>query len=489
MYYILLYSQTVPLHSTIGQMKSTLSTKTKTNNTTTVITSLPSPILDQKIDEITAGLPASFGNNLRLLSSQQNISVIIEYIQAMKTETSLSDHYRKNTIEALTRFSKDNNNKLFKDISRDDIIAFLNHFRKTETADPLHRWIGTYNQYRMIILRFFKWFYSPNVEQDKRSNPSIIENIPPQKRKEMSIYKPSDLWTQNDDLLFLKYCPSKREKCYHAISRDLSGRPSEVLKLKIKDIVYKNIGTTQYAEVVVNGKTGTRSIPLINSIPYLKDYLSNEHPMPSNPNAPLICSARDLGRHIKPIRITHLYDNYKKRVFPSLLESPSVVPEDKQQIKELLRKPWNPYVRRHSALTEKSRILREHELRQHAGWTPGSQMHLKYIHYYGNESNESLLEAHGLVDKGVQLDQLRPKQCPHCQEGNKPDSKFCVKCNGVLTYDAYIETIQGRKEDKDRLFNLENQIKSLVSVLGKMEGQQKNEFAKTLFVSGVFKKE
>jgi len=27
----------------------------------------------------------------------------------------------------------------------------------------------------------------------------------------------------------------------------------------------------QYAEVLVNGKTGSRTVPLINSIPYLKE--------------------------------------------------------------------------------------------------------------------------------------------------------------------------------------------------------------------------
>jgi hypothetical protein len=48
-------------------------TKTKTSKTAAVITPLPSSLLDQKIDEITAGLPASFGNNLRLLPNQQNI--------------------------------------------------------------------------------------------------------------------------------------------------------------------------------------------------------------------------------------------------------------------------------------------------------------------------------------------------------------------------------------------------------------------------------
>lgn len=120
--------------------------------------------------------------------------------------------------------------------------------------------------------------------------------------------------------------------------------------------------------------------------------------------------------------------------------------EDKQRIIELLKKPWNPYIRRHSALTEKSKILKESTLRQHSGWSPRSQMHLKYLHYFGNESTESLLEAYGIVTKDKQLsDALKPKQCPNCNEPNKPDSKFCAKCRMVLTYDAYNETLENHR--------------------------------------------
>ena len=64
------------------------------------------------------------------------------------------------------------------------------------------------------------------------------------------------------------------------VSRDTSCRPHEILKLKVKDIVFKTSGNYQYAEVFVNGKTGIRNIPLINSIPYVKDYLDHEHPNP-----------------------------------------------------------------------------------------------------------------------------------------------------------------------------------------------------------------
>jgi hypothetical protein len=405
-----------------------------------------SPLLERKIEEATTGLPAHCAKQLHSIS-EGNSAIIVEYIAAMKSEVNLSDHYRRDVIVTLYRFSRFSNDKLFKHSTRSDVIAFLDSFRNPELVDPSHKWIGTYNIYREHLLRFFKWLQSPDIEPKKRSKPSVVDNIPELKRKEKSIYKPSDLWTQQDDLLFLKYCSSKRERCYHAISRDLSARPHEILKLKIRDLSFKMIGSSQYVEVVVNGKTGTRPVPLINSIPYLKDYLDHEHPQPRNPNAPVICgTGKGLGRHVKPFGMYLIYREYKEHVFPRLLESPDVLPEDKPRIAELLKKPWNPYIRRHSALTEKSAILKEHVLRQHAGWSGSSQMHLKYLHYFGNESNASLLEAYGIVASGQQLDQLRPKQCPNCSEPNKPDSKFCAKCRMVLTYDAYNETLESQKE-------------------------------------------
>ena len=338
------------------------------------------------------------------------------------------------------------------------------------------------------MFRFFKWLYYPDIEPIRRSKPSVIENIAQLKRKEKSIYKPSDLWTQQDDLLFLKYCPTKRERCYHAISRDSSCRPHEILKLKIRDIAFKTTGNYQYAEALVNGKTGSRPIPLIDSIPYLKDYLDYEHPQPSNPNSPLICgTGKGLGRHISPKRVAIIYDEYKKHRFPKLLESPNVLPEDKQKIRELLKKPWNPYIRRHSALTEKARMLKEPILKMHAGWSPKSQMHLKYEHWFGNESNVSLLEAYGIVATGQQIDQLRPKQCPNCSEPNKPDSKFCNKCRMVLTYDAYTETLENQKEKEDDLEVLKQQMQSLISIVGSVGEKGKQKIARKLIEKGMYR--
>ncbi len=455
------------------------------------------PPAERKIENVTRGLKPAFKKIVQSIS-KKNAAIIANYITSMQTEINPSDHYTKNIITFLCKFSQSNSDKPFEEITRQEVLAFLNSFRKTETIDPLHKWIGTYNLYGIYFLRFFKWLYYPDVESNKRPKPPVVDNIPQLKRKEQSIYKPSDLWSQEDDLLFLRYCPSKRMKCYHAMSRDTGCRPHELLKLKIKDVVFQNAGDKQYAEVLVTGKTGSRHIPLIDSLPYIKDYLDHEHPQPTNVNAPLFAGTRkSLGRQISVSRLHMIYDNYKKVLFPNLLRSPvSVSPADKQGIRDLLRKPWNPYIRRHSALTDKSLFLKEHILRQHAGWSPRSQMHLKYLHYFGNESSDSILEAYGIVTKGQKgSTAMRSKQCPNCNEPNKPDSRFCAKCRLVLSYDAYNETLEEQRKKEDKLemmeqrFNaMQSQVQSLMSALSGLKDQnQLNQTARMLYGSGILK--
>jgi len=148
----------------------------------------------------------------------------------------------------------------------------------------------------------------------------------------------------------------------------------------MKSIIFKSTGDAkQYAEVLINGKTGSSHIPLITSIPYIKDWLE-AHPQRGNSNAYLIPKLSDRGqlRKLSPNGLRQNYLNYKTKLFPLLLGE-DISEDDKHHIKELLNKPWNPYIRRHSSLTEKSKYLKENILRQHSGWAQNSQMHLKYF--------------------------------------------------------------------------------------------------------------
>lgn len=147
-----------------------------------------SPTLERKLEGVTAGLGPAFLKVLHTIS-YGNASTIADYILAMKTETNLSDSYRQNNIWILCKFSSFNDNKPFKNITeRDSIITFLDSFRKIEASDPLHKWISTYNLYRILLMRFFKWLYYPNIEAKKRPKPEVVQNIPRLRRKEKSIY-------------------------------------------------------------------------------------------------------------------------------------------------------------------------------------------------------------------------------------------------------------------------------------------------------------
>jgi integrase len=450
-------------------------TKPDANNKAKTKQNMPSNsgwLLDRKIEDATSGLRREFSRDLYSIS-EENALTIVNYILAMRVEINLSDSYRLNIINILCKFSKCQTNKRFDTINRKDILAFLNSLRKPDVSDPLHKWIGTYNLYRIYLLRFYKWLYHADIEPNKRPIPKIIENIPQLKRNEQSIYKPTDLWTSNDDILFLRYCSSKRSKCFHVMSWDTGCRPHELLRLRIKDIVFKSVGSRQYAEILVNGKTGSRHIPLIDSIPYIKDYLDHEHPQPANPNAIFLCgTGKSLGRVLGVASLSRIYNNYKTKIFSKLLGDPNIASEDKQRIRELLKKPWNPYIRRHSALTEKSKILKEHTLRQFAGWTTGSNMPQKYIHYFGNEASESLLEAYGIITKDQNSsDALRPKQCPNCNEPNKPDGKFCAKCRMILSYDAYEDTVNNRQEKEDAITMLSDQVMKLMTEMQELRNK------------------
>ena len=135
--------------------------------------------------------------------------------------------------------------------------------------------------------------------------------------------------------------------------------------------------------MVVNGKTGSRSLTLIQSIPYIKDWL-DDHPSKNNPDSWLFVSlnGHDNGRkRLNEDSLYGVYLNYKKDFFPKLLQDPTISNEDKDKIKALLTKPWNPYVRRHTGATEKSGMLTGSHFLQYGGWTPGSKQPQVYTHY------------------------------------------------------------------------------------------------------------
>ncbi len=100
---------------------------------------------DRKIELVTEGLQPYISNYFKILRIL-NGTILADYIIAARSESNISDNYKKEIIKDLFKLSEFfNHQKLFKEMTRDDLLLYLNSLRKPEPLDPLHKWIGTYN--------------------------------------------------------------------------------------------------------------------------------------------------------------------------------------------------------------------------------------------------------------------------------------------------------------------------------------------------------
>ncbi len=423
------------------------------------------------VDQITSGLSRPyFRTILRKLreNNQENADTICKHILTEEAEFNIKNSTKEGKIKILVWLSNFyDDKKRYQDMTKEDVLAYLNKLRKPQ--DQGNGWINSYNNRQMVFLKFFKWLYNQDEpDVTKRTTPYCMIGVKRITKREKTSYRPSDIWDERDVSVFLKYCPNKRDRCYYAMAFDMSARPHEILSLRIKDIKFcVTDNNKQYVEVKIpDGKTGSRITVLIDSIPYLKEWLL-EHPHSSNSDAYIFIIKNGARLTYEGLASRSTY--YEKNYYPSLLNKMSsiqVEDRDKAIIKNLITKPWNLYVWRHSALTKKSQFLTEANLRSHAGWTASSKMPQVYVHLSG-ESNNAILEKYGIITRETKEKEnsLKGKECPNCSEMCKPNSKLCGICRMVLTYDSYSEV---RKEDKQKIDRLENDMKLLKEGMNKM---------------------
>ena len=73
----------------------------------------------------------------------------------MKREINPRLSYKRYTMQFLAELSKIIGVATkFIDMTRDDVLCYLDKCRKPENEDPLHKWIGSYNTKLVIYLDF-----------------------------------------------------------------------------------------------------------------------------------------------------------------------------------------------------------------------------------------------------------------------------------------------------------------------------------------------
>ena len=318
-------------------------------------------------------------------------------------------------IEVMLEFGKVTE-KDFDLVVKGDVEQFARYLEERD----LSAWTK-YTQ-KVVIKRFYKWLKGNNEfypEEVKWMKCRI-------KRSEMKLPEEGDLIQDKEIETLINLADHPRNKALVSCLYESGCRIGEIATLQIKNVQIDEYGTV----IVVQGKTGSRKIRLVFSTPHLATWIDN-HPMRNDKNAPLWINI-GMKHHNRRLE----YDAirmYLKKLFK----------------KAGITKKSNPHSFRHARATCLANHLTEFQMNQYFGWIQGSTMPSVYVHLSGKEVDGAILELNGLKKSKEEKESiLRPKKCVRCDTINSHQSKFCLKCGGILDLKTAVELQEAQKEEQ-----------------------------------------
>jgi len=303
----------------------------------------------------------------------------------------LNLHTIKSYIASLHDFALLIGDKQFKDVKKNDVENFilsLSHLSETSI-----------NLKKSKLKSFYKWYLGKNKYYPKFIKWMKIKRI------DKSRVEIGDILTRKEIKILVNQAKNIKQKAEILMLYESAARRDEFIKLKIKDIVIDKYG----AVITLNGKTGKRTIRLVESVGLLQMWL-NVHPQHDDPNAPLFPTYNN----------NHPSEDYYSKLIKRLVE------------KSGIQKNVYPHLLRHSRLTELAKFLTEPELRLFAGWNKNSKMPAIYVHLAGRDIEPKILQYYGIKEPETPQLNEKPHVCPRCQTLNQYDAKYCFKCGLIL---------------------------------------------------------
>jgi site-specific recombinase XerD len=255
----------------------------------------------------------------------------------------------------------------------------------------------------MLDLRLFIRFITPEKESElfqvkmRRPRPTL----------------PTDqVLTREDIQRLVNGCNTQRDRALVMIFWDSGCRLSEIASLNLHSIKFNK----QYAEMVVDGKTGKRHITLTESVPDLVTWV-NMHPLRNHPESPLFITYTRYGTGAKRLS-TRTIENRLKNLAKQVG----------------ITKRVHPHGIRHARCTDLTREgFTEMELREIAGWERNSMMPEVYVHLSGRDVQKKILRHAGILEEESDEQRpLLPRKCPRCQTLNPSGSLICSVCSLIL---------------------------------------------------------
>jgi len=316
--------------------------------------------------------------------------------------------------------------KPYLEAKEEDIDNYLIYLENNNVA------LNTINNTISELKTFYKWLHFSEGLIGKEEVPKLVEMLKLKPVRVKGLDSDSILSPKDIKKLILA-CDNSRDRALISLLFDSQARCGELLDCCIKDLDFDENG----AVITLNGKTGRRRLRLVNSVPYLKEWINN-HPYKQE--------------NTKPLFISFKYDNYGGRFTECGINFML------KKIGKLakVKKPLHPHWFRHSGLDWLGRVgFNERDLRLRAGWTKTSNMVHLYQHYQEEEVNDKFLQINGVKKASGQFDKLKeelsPIVCPRCSKENPADAKYC-NCGMILDV-REIRKFEEFKKEADEFSN------------------------------------
>ncbi|MBI4895306.1 MAG: tyrosine-type recombinase/integrase [Candidatus Aenigmarchaeota archaeon] len=288
--------------------------------------------------------------------------------------------------------------KEFDKATREDIEKLI------ATIERSHYSEWSKHDFKVHVKCFWKWL---SGGEEYPSGVKWIKTT--MKRSQRKL--PEDILNEQEIKTLVEHATTIRDKAIISVLYESGCRIAEFLGLKIKNVEFDTYG----AVIGVHGKTGSRRIRLINSVPYLASWI-NQHPERNNPNSSIWISigTTNHGNLVtqdsirKTIEVIAKRANVKKRI--------------------------NPHSFRHARATRLAKDLTEQQLKIIMGWSQASEMASVYVHLSGKDVDDAVLRMNGVkqIDQEKLENPLKPKICSRCDNSNPSTAKLCNRCGLAL---------------------------------------------------------
>jgi site-specific recombinase XerD len=274
--------------------------------------------------------------------------------------------------------------------------------------------------YKSVLRTFWQWM---NPTDDGEAPPEVAwmsMNAPNGNGDTL----PKDLLTKDDVEAQVDAAKNPRDRALIYLLYETGARIGEVIDLTVGEIEDRKHGK----KVVIDGKTGARRLPLVESVPYINQWLS-DHPNPEK-DAPLWCKIQQ-GNPDDQLGYRYIREKILK----------------KNMERAGIDKPSNPHHYRHSRASHLATELKEAQLCEWFGWVQGSDVPARYVHLSGRDIDNAYDQMHGLYEPDEEEQTPDVVECPRCQELNEPNAAYCMRCGFALDQETAAELEDQVDED------------------------------------------